>query len=352
MAYPLPTLEQIRDAILTDWRNSDSLVDVTVDSDNYIRASGIASAIVGLYQFQSWGINQFFPDTADVENLERFASVRGITRLPAVRATGTITFSGNVAANVPSGTVVQTEDGRQYSTTAVGVIGGGGTVTVAAQAMNAGAAGNLPDNTDASLQSAPAGILSAAVIATMGEGFDAETLASLLERVLDHLRHPPAGGHKYDYVKWAREVAGVTSAFAYPLRRGLGTTDVAILTNGAPSTDELRATVWAYIDARSPAGGEFLVLTPTLVTVNVTADVTLAAGAVLADVQASVESTLESYFSTLKPGDTVNRSRILASITDVPGVTDVNLTLPAASVPTLVDATHIQLAALGAVVIS
>jgi uncharacterized phage protein gp47/JayE len=352
MAYPLLTFEQIRDAILSDWRNNDSMVDVTPDSDNYIRATGIASAILGLYQYQSWGVNQFFPDTADIENLERFGSVRGINRLPAVRAIGAVTFTGNVAANVPAATIVQTDDGRQYSTTAAGDIGGGGTVTVSAQAINAGAAGNLADNTDATLQTAPAGIASAAVIATMGEGFDAESLASLLERVLDHLRHPPAGGHKYDYVKWAREVAGVTSAFAYPLRRGLGTTDVAILTNGAPSTDELRQTVFDYIDARSPAGGEFLVLTPTLVTVNVTANVTLAAGTVLADVQASVESTLAAYFSTLKPGDTVNRSRIFASITDVPGVTDVDLTAPATSVPTLIDATHIQLAALGAVVIS
>jgi uncharacterized phage protein gp47/JayE len=352
MAYPLLTFEQIRDAILTDWRNNDSLVDVGPDSDNYIRATGIASAILGLYQYQSWGVNQFFPDTADIENLERFGSVRGVNRLPAVRAIGTITFTGNVGTNVPAATVAQTDDGRQYSTTTAGVIGGGGAITVAAQAVNAGAAGNLPDNTTASLQSAPAGIASAAVIATMGEGFDAESLASLLERVLDRLRHPPAGGHRHDYVAWAREVAGVTSAFAYPLRRGLGTTDVAILTNGAPSTDELRLTVFNYIDARSPSGGEFLVLTPTLVTVNVTAEVTLAAGTDLADVQDSVESTLASYFSTLKPGDTVNRSRILASITDVPGVTDVNLTAPAASAPTLVDATHIELAALGVVAIS
>lgn len=352
MSYPLPTLEQIRDAILTDWRNSDALVDVGADSDNFIRASGMASAVLGLYQFAAWGINQYFPDTADIDNLIRFASVRGINQIPAVSAVGSITFNGTPAAAVPLGTVVRTLAGQQYKTTAAGVVAAGGSVAVAATAVNAGSAGNVPDNQAVTLLSAPVGINAAALMTHMADGYDAESLASLLERVLDHLRHPPAGGNANDYRRWAREVAGVTSAFVYPLRRGLGTTDVVILSNGAPATALLQNTVRAYIDERSPAGGDFTVLTASLVNVNITASVVLSAGTLLADVQASVLSALNNYFSTLAPGDTVNRSRILATLTDVPGVTDVTLNAPAASVPTIVDATRVQLAALGVVVIT
>lgn len=352
MSYPLPTLDQIRDAILTDWRNSDALVDVSVDSDNHIRASGIASAVLGLYQFAAWGINQYFPDTADIENLIRFAAVRGITQIPAVSATGSITFTGTPAATLPLGTLVRTTAGQQYKTTEAGIVAANGIITVAATAVIAGSAGNVPDNQTVTLLSAPVGINASALMTHMADGYDAETLASLLERVLDHLRHPPAGGNANDYRRWAREVAGVTSAFVYPLRRGLGTTDVVILSNGAPASALLQSTVRAYIDERSPAGGDFTVLTASLVNVNITASVVLSAGTLLADVQASVLSALNNYFSTLAPGDTVNRSRILATLTDVPGVTDVTLTAPAASVPTIVDATRVQLAALGAVVIT
>lgn len=352
MPYALPTLEQIRDAILTDWRNSDSMVDVTPDSDNYVRASGMGSAILGLYQYAAWGVNQFFPDTADIDNLVRFASVRGITQLPAVNAVGTIKFTGIAPAAIPVGTLVQTTSGMQYKTTVAAVIGGGGEVVVSASAINAGIAGNQANDTPVTLLSAPAGINAAALLVQMQDGFDAETLASLLERVLDYLQHPPAGGNKYDYQRWSREVAGVSAAYGYPQRRGVGTMDVAILAGGAPASALLQATVRSHIDALSPAGGDFMVLTPSLVVVAIAATVTLAPGTLLADVQASVQSTLTTYFATLKPGDTVNRSRIFASITDVPGVTDVDLTAPAASVPTLIDATHVEMAALGAVVIS
>lgn len=349
MPYTLPTQEDIRDAILTDWRNSDSLVDAAVDSDNYIRASGIASAVLGLYQFAAWGVNQYFPDTADIDNLVRFASVRGIARIPAVSAAGTIKFFGVASSNIPIGTLVQTSEGKQYQTTAAASVNENGEAIVVAIAVNPGSAGNQPNNTPVILQTAPVGIDTNAVLLQMQDGFDAEALASLLERVLDHLQHPPAGGNKYDYVRWAKEVAGVTSAYVYPLRRGVGTVDIAILSNGMPSSDELRIAVFDYINPRHPAGSDFLVLTPSLVNVDINAVVTLADGTLLNDVKVSIENTLTAYFSNLKPGDTVNRSRLLASIADIAGVTDVTLNTPAASVSTLIDAAHIQLAALGTI---
>lgn len=352
MPYPLKTQEQVRDDILGDWKNLDPAIDTTADSDNYIRASGFGSAVSGLYEYAGWGINQFFPDTADIEALIRFAAVRGIQQIAAVSAVGTIDFTGAIATAIPIGTLVQTVGGKQYKTTAAGVIGGGGTAVVAAAAVNAGVAGNQPDNTAVTLLSAPPGIDSPAVLAHMWDGYDAETKDSLLSRVLDFLQHPPAGGTRWDYRRWAREVAGVTSAYVYPLRRGQGTTDVVILTNGVPATALLQSTVRSYIDDRCPAGADFMVLTASLVTVNVAAVVVLAAGVLLADVQTAVESALAAYFATLAPGDTVNRSRVLQCITDVPGVTDVNLTQPAASVPCLVDATHVQLGALGTVVLT
>lgn len=349
MSYPIPTLEQVRTAILTDWRNQDNQVTVAVDSDNYIRASGIASAITGLYQFASWGINQFFPDTADAENLTRFASTRGVIRKPAIGATGTIRFTGTIGAAIALATIAQTADGKQFQTTAPAVIGGAGTATVAAAAVNVGPAGNQPDNTPGVLQTAPAGIAPAVLLLQMGGGVDEESLASLLTRVLDHLRQPPAGGNKYDYPRWALDVPGVTAAFVYPTRRGIGSVDLAILSSGLPPSDALRMQVDAYIQDRMPVETDFMVLAPQLVAVPVTATLVLSDDADLATVLAKIDAGLAAYFATMRPGDTARRSRIQTILGDVDGVLDYDLTAPAANVTTLVDATHVEMASLGTI---
>jgi len=58
-----------------------------------------------------------------------------------------------------------------------------------------------------------------------------ETDAAYLGRLLDYIRRPPAGGNKYDYVKWALQIDNVASAYCFPLAQGLGTVDVIILAN-------------------------------------------------------------------------------------------------------------------------
>jgi uncharacterized phage protein gp47/JayE len=124
------------------------------------------------------------------------------------------------------------------------------------------------------------------------------------------------------------------------------------MTNGAPATAQLMATVAAYVNTLSPAGVDFMVITPTLVPVPITAQVAFNSATTLAAIMASVTATLTAYFATLAPGVSVGQTSILAAFTDLAGVTDVTLTTPTASVPTLVDATNIQLAVLGAVTIT
>src|SRR5450759_3445816 len=58
-----------------------------------------------------------------------------------------------------------------------------------------------------------------------------ETDAAYLGRLLDDIRRPPAGGNKYDYIKWALEVNDVARAWCFPIAQGVGTVDVVILAN-------------------------------------------------------------------------------------------------------------------------
>ncbi|MES2237608.1 MAG: baseplate J/gp47 family protein [Pseudomonadota bacterium] len=306
----------------------------------------------GLYQHQQWLVRQLFADTADADQLDRIAGLYGITRLPAAAATGTINFSGVVGSAIPAGTEAKTLTGIAFVTTAAGTVGAGGTAAVPAQASVAGSAGNQSVATVLTLTAAPAGVNSAATIVTMTGGADVESDTSLLARLLFRLRNPPHGGASNDYYLWAIAVAGVAAAYVYSNRRGLGTTDVIIMATGGLPSAPLIASVQAAIDSVRPVQADALVLAPTAVNVAVTAVLTLAAGTTLATATAAINAALAAYFATLKPGDTVIVNRIRALMQDTIGVVDFTLTAPAANVITLVDATHSELARLGAVTLT
>jgi uncharacterized phage protein gp47/JayE len=66
-----------------------------------------------------------------------------------------------------------------------------------------------------------------------------ETDAAYLARLLDYIRRPPAGGNKYDYIKWAETIDNVTAAWCFPLGQGLGTVDVVIMADAAITGSEI-----------------------------------------------------------------------------------------------------------------
>lgn len=65
-----------------------------------------------------------------------------------------------------------------------------------------------------------------------------ETDAALLARLLEYIRRPPAGGNKFDYIKWALEVDNVARAWCIPIP-SLGQVDVIILANVDTTGDEI-----------------------------------------------------------------------------------------------------------------
>ena len=110
-----------------------------------------------------------------------------------------------------------------------------------------------------------------------------ETLASKRARVIDDIRHPPAGGNKYDYPKWAKAASPlVTAAWCVPMGQGPGTVDIIILadvteTGSEIPTNELLAIVRDYIVDICPDQVQFLrVLAPEVLTENITIDRQLA----------------------------------------------------------------------------
>jgi uncharacterized phage protein gp47/JayE len=158
-----------------------------------------------------------------------------------------------------------------------------------------------------------------------------ETDAAYLARVLDYIRRPPAGGNKYDYIKWAGEIDSVAAAYVFPLAQGLGTVDVVILSND-PATGEIPGqplldAVKAHIDDVRPVTASAVrVLAPTVLTEGVTMAVTGAN----AD-KAQIAADITAYMATLIPGQTLFIPQLL-SIAVQNGADNASVSIPAADV--------------------
>lgn len=356
MSFTVPTFEQIRDQYLQAVLNQNPNAAIGPDSDHFVRASATAAVLEGVYSHQAWVFRQAFPDLADDDYMENMANQRGVTRKAAVAATGTVRFSGTAGAAIPSGQQVATAQGIGFATTESATIGVGGTVDVAAAAVVAGAAGNQTANTPASVSSPPSGITNAATILSMNAGADVEDASSLLVRLLLELSEVAQGGNVADYKRWALSVAGVDRAFVFDVRRGNGTVDVVPMpTSGLPGAP-LLASVQAVLDAKRPVGMlpgyGVLALAPTAVSTNVTAVLTLASGYTLAAVSAQAQAAVEAVFAKLEPGNTLVRNQLITALVNVPGVTDVTLSAPAANVTCSVNATTLELIMPGAISIT
>lgn len=351
MPFSTPTFEQIRDDLLRDIKNLVPDADTGPDSDYRVRASSVASAISGLYQHQQWVARQIFPDSADSDYLVRHAALRGLTPKNATVATGSIRVSGTAGAVVPAGTQGQIA-GVLYATTLDATLDNTGAATISAQADQSGSAGNQASGTIIMLLSPPAGVSAQASINAMTGGADDETPADLLARLLFEIRRPPAGGNKYDFQRWAMEVDGVSQAYVYPKRRGIGTVDVVITSAGTLPSQAILDAVQAHVDdKRNATGKDFLALAPTLLSYDVTVQVKLA-GITLSDATAQIQQALSDYDAGVAPGDAVYKSRVEAIISDIQGVTDRAVSIPSANVVPVVDATKVEWARLGTVTVS
>lgn len=351
MPFTSPTFDEIRQNILRDIVNLLPDADTGDDSDYYIRASSVASVATGIYQHQAWIVRQIFPDTADTEYLEWHCRIRDIYRKSQTTATGLISVTGEVNAAAAAGYVIN-RGTLSYTTTAAVTIGADGTASVEAIAGQSGAAGNTLTAVSGIFASTPAGFDSTVTIGIMGGGTDQETDAEMLVRLLDVIRRPPAGGNKYDYKRWAMSVDGVTGAYVYPLRRGLGTVDVVITSAAGMPSAEILLDTQTYIDSVRPVTAKnSLILAPTFKVVDLHIQVSLD-GITLAGATTAIQDSLTNYINGLTPGDAFIRSQAEMLISEVTGVIDRSVISPTGNVLPTVDDTVVEWMRAGNITVS
>ena len=226
------------------------------------------------------------------------------------------------------GLQIKTDDNRFYETTANAVISSNGNVTVPVRALATGASYNITTATKGSFMAAPVGVQSDVVLNNIIGATDAESDASLLERLLEIIRRPPAGGNRYDYRIWALSVDGVDAAYVYPLRRGLGTVDIAITSNNDVPSDETVQRCQTYIDdVRPVTARESKVVKPDVTKVNFNIQVKIS-GVTLPEIKVAISTALSDYFNTLTPGDDLIVSQCEAVVNNLVGVVDRKFTAP------------------------
>lgn len=334
MAFSAKTFDSILADILRDIRSLQPEADIGTDSDHYVRSAAVAAAIEGIYQKLAWLYRQIFPDTADEEELVHAAAIRGVVRKSAVAASDNVALTGAAGVELLQGASFKhLASGELFTATAGIVIGADGTAMVDVAAQTPGA--SLNGLTGALvLTSPPLGIDAAATFVggTVG-GEDQESVESLLARLLDIIQRPPAGGADYDYKRWAKEVPGVADALVLPRRRGSGTVDIVITASHGVPSDEVIAACQAHIEDQCSVIADIAVYAPAERFVDCSAQVELADGYTLADVQVAAQSAYAALLNNLKPQEPLKRSQIEAMVSNLAGVVDRIVLSPVGNIP-------------------
>ncbi len=346
MPLSRPSLTQLIERIATDIETKLPGADARLRRSNLTVIGAVEAAVVhSLYGYLQEIAKEAIPDTAS-DWLERWATVWGVTRLSAVKATGAVTMTGNVGQVVPAGTLIQRSDGAQFSVIADTTLAGG-TASVNMQAAIAGQLGNTSASSAMLFVTPVAGINAACVVTAGGivNGTDTESLDSLRDRLLKRIQRPPQGGSVSDYENWALEVPGVTRVWVRPLYSGAGTVRIFFVRDNdatyIPDAGEV-TTLQNYIDVLRPVTAAVTVAAPT----DTPVAMTIALTPNTPEIQAAVTAELKDVFlREAQPGGTILISHLREAISIAAGETNHVLSVPSADVT----ATSAQIRSLGTI---
>lgn len=334
MPFVRPTLSELQDRAEADLASRMGLSALLRRGTLWVLSRLIAGAAHGLHGRADFLARQLMPDTADVEHLDRWAGIYGVTRKAATPSAGTVTFTGTDAAVIPAGTRLRRVDSLEVETQAEGTISAG-TASVAVEAVDPGVAGNTAAGAELDLVSPIAGIDDTATVDSPGlsSGAERETDAALRTRVLQQLQERPQGGSKADYIGWALSQPGITRAWCLPAWYGGGTVGLTCATDDAPGGPIPDAgtisDLQTYVDGVRPVTAQVFVFAPTEVTLDPTIQLTPDTQVARAAVEASLEDLLRRE---AEPGATLYLSHIKEAISTAPGEVDHTLVSPTADV--------------------
>ncbi len=241
-------------------------------------------------------------DTAEGEYLDRKALDYNETRNPAEAAVGSLLFTGEPGAAIPSGTEVL-YGSLVFETTTAAWISAEGCCEVGARCQTAGAAGNVAANTITVLRMAIDGVKSVTNTAPFGGGTQAESDGSFRSRILEKIRQPITSGNRNHFIYWAKQVSGVGGAKCLGAEVcGPGRVRVIILSDQYAAPDNvILGNVKAHIEEERQIGADVTVAAAAPKAAEVQVTVVVSSGYSLTDIRQNIQAALKRYV------DSVNR---------------------------------------------
>lgn len=283
--------------------------------------------------------------TSTGADLDSWMADFGLTRLPAIAATGAVTFARfnpASAATVPVGTAVETSDGSQIfaviaDTTnpayvpsqnayAIGV--GIGSIDITVQANTPGTGGNVVAGALNTLTSAIVGVDTVTNALAFNNGVDQESDDAFRARFQGFIGTLAQG----TVAAVGQAIIDLQADLTYSITENQqysGATDFGyfyvVVDDGTGSPPSpLLANVTVAIDQVRAAGIRFGVFGPSVLTANLAMTITSAAGYTHANVVAAVVAALQAYVNTLGVGVTLPFTILSFIAYGVPGVTNVS----------------------------
>ena len=290
----------------------------------------LAQAYIALDDVLAFGLNVNADSPASFVDLK--VSWQGLTRKPAIFATGTLTFEGADATVIPAGTQVRTDSANpQIFETLEEATISGSSVTVDARATVGGSAGNVALGTITVVLGGLSGAVTVTNEDSFSGGVDQESNADLLARYYEKVQRPATSGNIYQYEQWAKSVAGVGDAKGEAIWAGAGTVRLTLIDGNkqVPSAEIVEA-VEDYVESVRPIGAIVTYQAATALNVNVSATLTLSPEVVLSTAKAEFEGKLTEYLKGIAFKDnaqtgvreTVRYSQIANLLLDTTGVLD------------------------------
>ncbi len=326
--------EKIRDAFLG---LNTSITNFNVGSRIRSIFEAISLAIEELWFYAERIYRSLFVVTATGEDLDLRAQEMGIVRRQAQKARGWIKFTGGSGTTIPQGTVVSTNPNVdpvvEFVTLEDAQISDDGYVEVEIEAKEPGLQGNVEAGRICCLVTNVPGVDSVTNETATSGGLDDESDEELRKRCVLKWYSLSYGATENALRAWALEVEGVVEAKVVPAWQGAGTAKVLVWTKNAsgklvPASEQLVEQVQALMDERRPVTTQITVEAPEGTLVDVVVAISIKSGYNFSDVTDAVKSAVESYFDSLKPGESVLKARILAAVINMDGVENARVDAP------------------------
>ena len=290
-------------------------------ADLAVRLYAAAAELQALYIYADWALTQSFPQSASGTYLDYHGQLRGIARKSGHKAEGVLRFkidsAREEALGVPAGTVCTTAGLVRFVTTEDALIRAGALYAdAAAEAENAGTAGNVPAESITKMTKAPAGVTGVTNPAAFAGGSGEEDDESLRERILDSFIRLPNGANAAFYELRALSHPGVEAVRVIPRYQGIGTVGVVVAAAGGVPEESLLREIQEDLDSVREIAVDVTVMAPEIEHVDMAVTIWPKQGKSFDAAQAAVRTALAAWFGGGLLGKTVYRAQIGKAILD------------------------------------